>query len=445
MALPGSKSLTNRELVLSALAAGPSTLRSPLRSRDTDLMVAALRSLGNRIEESGADLTVIPAAPHGDIDIDVGLAGTVMRFLPPLAALADGPVRFDGDERARTRPMATTVISLRALGVRVDDDGAATLPFTLRGIGSVKGGRVQIDASESSQFVSGLLLAAARFELGIELTHRGSRLPSMPHIEMTIACLAARGVRVETEAVDAEAVDADGPHTDEPDAHERNADDLGGSAVRWIVRPGGIRGRTVNIEPDLSNAAPFLAAALVAGGTVTVRGWPSGTTQVGDRLRQWLPAFGATERLHADGLTVDGGAGVLGGARLRAVDLDLSSGGELAPTLVGLAAFADGASRFTGIGHLRGHETDRLAALAAELGAVGCRVQELADGLVVHPAPRPVPMSTPDRPWRASGDHRMATTGALIGLVVPGLAVDDIGTTAKTMPEFPALWSALLA
>ncbi|WP_375400014.1 3-phosphoshikimate 1-carboxyvinyltransferase [uncultured Amnibacterium sp.] len=423
VALPGSKSLTNRELVLSALADDVSTLRAPLRSRDTDLMIAALQSLGTSIEagggsseEAGDDLIVTPAALAGGGEVDCGLAGTVMRFLPPIAALADGPVRFDGDARARARPMATTITSLRALGARVEDDGAGTLPFTVDGGGSVAGGRVVIDASESSQFVSGLLLAAARFEQGLDLEHRGTRLPSLPHIAMTLACLAARGVRVDT-------------------------DDLTEPAARWTVRPGRIRGRTVAIEPDLSNAAPFLAAALIAGGAVTVPGWPRATTQVGDRLREWLPAFGAAVHLHHDGLTVDGGDGVLGGGSLQAVDLDLSTGGELAPTLIGLAAFGDGVSRFTGIGHLRGHETDRLAALAAELTAVGCEVQELADGLVVHPAL----LHTPERPWRAFGDHRMATTGALIGLAVDGLVVDDISTTAKTLPAFPALWRDLIA
>lgn len=418
VALPGSKSLTNRELVLSALADDVSILRAPLRSRDTDLMIDALSSLGTGIETVGEDLLITPAALAGGGEIDCGLAGTVMRFLPPIAALADGPVRFDGDERARARPMATTITSLRALGVPVDDDGAGTLPFTVDGTGSVAGGRVLIDASESSQFVSGLLLAAARFEQGLDLEHRGTRLPSLPHIAMTISCLTERGVRVDT-------------------------DDLTEPAARWTVRPGRIRGRTVAIEPDLSNAAPFLAAALIAGGTITVPGWPRETTQVGDRLREWLQAFGATVHLRPpqDGLTVDGGEGVLGGARLSAVDLDLSTGGELAPTLIGLAAFADGISRFTGIGHLRGHETDRLAALAAELTSVGCEVEELADGLVVHPGP----LAAPERPWRASGDHRMATTGALIGLAVDGLVVDDIGTTAKTLPAFPALWRDLTA
>jgi 3-phosphoshikimate 1-carboxyvinyltransferase len=232
---------------------------------------------------------------------------------------------------------------------------------------------------------------------------------------MTIAALADRGVAVRFER-------------------------LPGGAARWTVPPGPIRARDVAIEPDLSNAAPFLAAALVAGGVVAVAGWPERTTQVGDRLRDWLAAFGARVTRRGADLVVDGGAGVRGGARPAAVDLDLGEGGELAPTLVGLAAFADGPCRFTGIGHLRGHETDRLAALASELTAVGARVEEHADGLTVHPGPLAA-----SRPWRAYADHRMATTGALLGLAVPGLVVDDIASTTKTLPDFPGLWGALLA
>ena len=412
--LPGSKSLTNRELVLSALADGPSVLRRPLVARDTDLMVEALRRLGTRIDRSdGGVLRIEPAPVTGGADIDCGLAGTLMRFLPPVALLADGPVRFDGDERARARPMDTTVESLRALGAEVDDDGRGTLPFTVAP-GEVRGGRVTIDASASSQFVSGLLLVGARLPDGLELEHRGERLPSMPHIAMTIEVLAGRGVRVET------------PATPPP-------------AVRWRVAPQRIHGRDVEIEPDLSNAAPFLAAALVAGGTVTVPGWPERTTQVGDRLRDWLGAYGADVTVEHGALTVDGGQGVRSRA-LAPVDLDLSEGGELAPTLVGLAVFADGRSSFTGIGHLRGHETDRLAALAAELTGLGAVVQETDDGLVVEPGR----LTAPDRPWRAFADHRMATTGALVGLAVDGVVVDDIGTTAKTLPGFADLWRRML-
>jgi len=412
--LPGSKSLTNRELVLSALADGPSTLRRPLAARDTDLMVDALRRLGTRMERDGdGTLRIEPAPLAGGVDIDCGLAGTLMRFLPPVALLADGPVHFDGDERARARPMATTVLSLRALGAEVDDGGRGTLPFTVTP-GDARGGHVRIDASASSQFVSGLLLVGARLPEGLEVEHRGDRLPSMPHIAMTIDALAGRDVRVGTARI-------------EP------------PAALWRVAPQRIRGRDVEIERDLSNAAPFLAAALVAGGTVTVPGWPPTTTQVGDRLRGWLAAFGGEVRLEHGALTVDGGPGARS-APLAPVDLDLSEGGELAPTLVGLAVFADGRSTFTGIGHLRGHETDRLAALAAELTALGAAVEETDDGLVVEPGR----LAAADRPWRASADHRMATTGALVGLGVDGVVVDDIATTAKTLPGFADLWRRML-
>ena len=410
--LPGSKSLTNRELVLSALASGPSRLRAALIARDTELMIAALRSLGIGIEQAADELVVTPGALTGGGAIDVGLAGTLMRFLPPVAALADGPVRFDGDERARLRPMATTILSLRALGVEVDDEGRATMPFSVRGTGRVGGGPVLIDASESSQFVSGLLLSGARFDDGLEVEHRGARLPSLPHIDMTIDALRRRGVQAETT--------------------------LSGGAARWRVPAHRIAGRDLVIEPDLSNAAPFLAAAMVAGGRVGVPDWPEETTQVGDRLREWLAAFGAEVEHRGGTLTV--AAQGVAEHPLQPVDLDLGEGGELAPTLVGLAAFADGTSTFTGIGHLRGHETDRLAALVAELGAVGIAAEETEDGLVVHGG-HPV---AGDRPWRSSADHRIATTGALLGLVTPGLTVEDVATTSKTLPDFTGLWEQML-
>lgn len=416
VSLPGSKSLTNRELVLSALADGPSLLRRPLHSRDSMLMIEALRSLGVTIEQVegdgafGPDLLITPPSElAGSASIDCGLAGTVMRFLPPVAALALGPVAFDGDEAARRRPMRTTVDSLRALGVDVNDDGRGTLPFSLWGAGAVRGGEIAIDASASSQFVSGLLLAAPRFTEGLVLRHTGERLPSMPHIEMTVAALADRGVVVESP---------------EPGV--------------WIVPPTPIRAREVAIEPDLSNAAPFLVAAVVAGGTVAVEGWPTSTTQVGADLETLLPLFGATVRREGDALVVDGGAGLLGGTRLPGVELDLSTGGELAPALVALAALASGPSTITGIGHLRGHETDRLAALAAEITALGGNCTELDEGLALEPRPLHGGL------WRAYDDHRMATAGAIIGLAVDGVRVDDIGSTAKTLPQFPELWAALL-
>jgi 3-phosphoshikimate 1-carboxyvinyltransferase len=415
--IPGSKSLTNRELILASLANGPSLLRSPLHSRDTALMIEALRSLGVGIVEVdgagmfGPDLLITPGELEGGNAIDCGLAGTVMRFIPPLAALALGPVAFDGDPQARKRPMRTTVDALRALGVGVNDDGRGALPFSLYGTGAVTGGAISIDASASSQFVSGLLMAAPRFTDGLRLTHTGDHLPSLPHIEMTIATLAARGVVVETP---------------EPGV--------------WVVPHAEIQALDVDIEPDLSNAAPFLSAALIAGGTVTIEGWPTTTTQVGANLEQLLPLFGGQVSRDGSRLTVDGGAGLIGGETLTGVTLngDIEVG-ELAPTIVTLAALASTPSHIVGIGHLRGHETDRLAALAAEINALGGSVRELPDGLEIDPAP--LHAGT----WHSYKDHRMATSGALIGLAVSEVTVEDIATTAKTLPQFVELWTSMLA
>jgi len=407
--LPGSKSLTNRELVLAALAAGPSRLGAPLHSRDTDGMAAALAALGATIDEEdaagefGADWRITPGELLGSTTVDCGLAGTVMRFVPPVAGLALGPTTIDADESARSRPMAAMIEGLRRIGVDINDDRRGRLPFTVHGTGSIAGGDLEIDASASSQFVSGLLLAAPRFERGLHLTHTGERLPSMPHIEMTIAALAARGIRV-----------------DSPSAGE------------WVVEPGEIAGREVEIEPDLSNAAPFLAAALVTGGRVTVPGWPETTTQVGADLARLLPLFGARVEV------ADGRLTVTGGERIHGVRLDLTTGGELAPTLTALAALADSPSEITGIGHIRHHETDRLAALAAEITGLGGSVTELEDGLRIEPRP------LTGGPWRSYHDHRMATTGALLGLAVPGVEIEDVATTAKTLPQFTELWHRML-
>lgn len=417
--LPGSKSLTGRELILSALADGPGVLRAPLRSRDAELMTEALRSLGTgiaaepRSDGRDDDLRIAPTTElSGSTSIDCGLAGTVMRFVPPVAALALGPTAFDGDPYARKRPMRPVLDALRSLGADIADDGRGALPFTVHGTGSLRGGRVELDASLSSQFVSGLLLSAARFDEGVHVVHTGDRLPSVPHIEMTLDVLRARGV------------EADSPASGE-----------------WRVAPGPIAAREVEIEPDLSNAAPFLAAALVLGGRVTVPGWPASTTQVGDQLRELLPAFGGEVSLDGDRLTVSGD-GVLHG-----VELHVPEAGELAPTLVGLAALAamprpDGTpgepSTITGIGHIRHHETDRIAALVAEIRGLGGDADELEDGIVVRPAALQAGL------WHAYADHRMATTGALIGILVPGVQVDDIDSTSKTLPQFTQLWERML-
>lgn len=422
----GSKSLTNRALLLAALADGPSTIHRPLRSRDTVLMAGALRSLGAGIDDGpeGAWL-VTPAALRGPVHVDCGLAGTVMRFVPPAAALAEGDVRFDGDARARERPMATMLDALRSLGADVDGD---TLPFTVHGRGGLPGGEVTIDASASSQFVSGLLLSAARFDRGVTVYNGGKPVPSLPHIEMTVRMLRAHGVQVrvgDTEV--AGGVQACGPEL------AGSAQIAGSGAGPWHVEPGPISARDWEIEPDLSNAAVYLAAAAATGGSVTVPGWPTATTQAGDAIRGILTAMGCDVRLNSSGLTVTGPP------KLDGIDADLRDVGELTPTVAALCALASSPSTLSGIAHLRGHETDRLAALVSEINGLGGNAIETPDGLRI--APHPLRAGT----WHAYADHRMATAGAIIGLVVTGVEVDDIACTGKTIPDFPGVWTAMLA
>ncbi|KHK98884.1 3-phosphoshikimate 1-carboxyvinyltransferase [Microbacterium mangrovi] len=408
--VPGSKSLTNRELILSAIAEGPSRLRAPLHSDDSARMTDALRTLGVEVEEEpaldghGTDLRIQPVAPFtGGVTVDCGQAGTVMRFVAAVAGFARGDVTLTAHASALHRPMGQMIKALRDIGVDIDDGGHWALPFTVRGRGHVRGGEISIDASASSQFVSGLLLAAPRFDVGLHLKHTGARVPSMPHIDMTIDTLAHRGVQVERP-----------------------------SATEWIVPAGALRGKDVAIEPDLSNAAPFLAAAMIAGGQVSVTGWPPHSTQPGALLPDILQEMGARATRRSRALTVSANSGI------HAVTLDLSAASELTPTLFALAAFADGPSTFHGIGHIRGHETDRIAALVNNLRALGGEAEELEDGIRI--VPRPLHGGL----WKAHHDHRMATTGALLGLRVPGVEVDDIGTTSKTMPEFPQLWQRML-
>jgi 3-phosphoshikimate 1-carboxyvinyltransferase len=418
VSLPGSKSLTNRELVLAALASSPSAIIKPLHSRDTELMVKALSALGADISPHegaglfGPDLMVtpIPLSRKPDlISIDCGLAGTVMRFIPPVAALAEGSVRVDGDPTARRRPMAQTLQALEQLGVTIEDEGRGKLPFTMHCPPVLLSDTVRIDASASSQFVSGLLLAAARMPHGLTIIHTGESLPSLPHIEMTLHALARRGVTVENP-----------------------------SPGVWKVAPQDIAGVDGEIEPDLSNAAPFLAAPLIVGGKLTITGWPDQTTQVGAFLPELLEHFGAQVTRSPGEVTINGGVGWLKGAVIPGVDLDLGHAGELAPNLISLAALASGPSRFRGIGHLRGHETDRISALVHNISALGGMAKELPDGIEITPQPLDGGI------WEAFEDHRMATSGALLGLGVRGIKVDDISCTSKTLPEFVQLWSVMV-
>jgi len=403
--VPGSKSLTNRALILAALADAPSVLTRPLGSRDTSLMIDALTALGANVERDGITWTVTPSSwkGAGPGSIDCGLAGTVMRFVPPLAALTSMDVTFDGDAHARVRPMGTTIATLRDLGVMIDDDGRGALPFVVRGAGHVVGGSLEVDASGSSQFVSALLLAGARFDQGLELRHVGDPLPSMPHIEMTVAELRKRGVAIN-------------PST--PD--------------RWFVEPGPISRLDVEIEPDLSNAGVFIAAALVTGGSVRIRNWPAHTDQAGDAWREIVAAFGGTAVRDGTDLVFKAGSSLTG------VDLDLHDVGELTPVIAAIAALADSPSRLTGIAHLRGHETDRLKALGTEINRLGGDAEELEDGLEIRP--RPLHGAT----FHTYDDHRMAHAAVVLGLRVPTLLVENVVTTVKTYPNFAPVWERLM-
>lgn len=401
--VPGSKSVTNRALVLAALADEPSRIVGALRARDTEAMVGGLRALGAGVGQDGDAVVVCPAPLRGGVTVHCGLSGTVSRFLAPVAALAAGDVVLDGDLPLRARPLGPVVRALRELGCAVEDGGREALPVTVRGRGRLRGGAVRVDAAQSSQFLSALLLAAPRFAEGVTVTLTG-KLPSRPYLALTVQLLRAAGAVV--------------------------TDSAPGS---WRVRPGPLRGTVTVVEPDLANAAPFLAAALVTGGRVTVPRWPSVTAQAGDALRPLLAELGADVTLDTAGLTVRGTGAI------RGITADLRDAGELAPTLAGLAVLADAPSHLFGIAHLRHHETDRVAALARELNALGADVREEPDGLRI--APKPLHGGE----FATYDDHRLATTGALLGLVVPGVRVRDVATTAKTMPGFVDLWLAMLA
>lgn len=407
--IPGSKSVTNRALILAAQATAPSIIRKPLVSRDSELMSAGLAAMGVGIE-SGSDAqgdywVITPAPLKGPAKVDVGNAGTVMRFLPPLAALASGDIAFDGDPRSYERPLGPVIKALEDLGISIEHEGRYSLPMVMKSQGSIPGGNLTIDASASSQFLSALLLVAPSMTNGITVKHSGGTLPSMPHIEMTVQMLRDFGATVTVDA----------------------------AAQTWRVEPGALHGVDLVIEPDLSNAAPFISLAMVCGGSITISDWPRSTTQPGDQLRDIFTSMGSTVEF------VDGGLKVTGGESIHGIDIDLHDVGELTPSIAALAALADSPSYLRGIGHLRLHETDRLAALTREINSLGGNVTEEETALHITPAPLHSGV------FHTYEDHRLATAGAVIGLVVDGIEVENIATTRKTLTDFPGLWKSLLA
>ena len=408
--IPGSKSVTNRALILAAQAKSPSLLKRPLISRDTELMVAGLRAMGISIKETDWAWEITPAPLRGPAKVDVGNAGTVMRFLPPLSALAHGDISFDGDPRSYERPLGPVIAALEDLGIEIEHGGRYSLPMFVKSKGEIPGGALTIDASASSQFLSALLLIAPSTRDGIVATHKGGPLPSMPHIDMTVQMLRDFGAEVTVDK----------------------------SANSWSVSAGALHGQDLVIEPDLSNAAPFLSIAMVCGGSITIADWPEVTTQPGDQLREILTAMGATISRGKDGLTITGGESIHG------IDIDLHDVGELTPAIAALAALADSPSHLRGIGHLRLHETDRLAALTREINSLGGNVVE--DETSLHITPHgAMGKGLHGGTFHTYEDHRLATAGAVIGLVIPGVEIENVATTRKTLPDFPGLWQSLVS
>ena len=380
-------------------------------------MAGALQALGAQLDTADPRAwRVTPGWASQPSQVEVGNAGTVLRFVPPVAALASVPVEFRGDPAAARRPVGAIIAALRELGATIDDGGRGAIPFTVHGTGTLPGGVVTVDASASSQLVSGLLLAAPRYEKGLEVRHRGPRAPSAPHIAMTVQMLRDAGATVETSTVDNRAQAGRASHPD-----------------TWFVHPGQLSSQAVHVQPDVVNSAPFLAAALVTGGSVTILDWPAVTSQPASQILDVFTQLGATCSAGPDGLTVTGTG------RIHGITADLADCNEISMVTGALAALADSPSVLTGIGHQRTHETDRLAALATEINALGGAVTELADGLRIQP--RPLRAA---RPFATYDDHRLVMAAAVLGLAVPGLAVADPATVGKTFPEFPDVWAAML-
>jgi 3-phosphoshikimate 1-carboxyvinyltransferase len=405
--IPGSKSATNRALILAAIAKTPSRLRKPLSSRDADLMVKGLQSLGCKIDEikteQGFDYQITPHKLSGPTQIDVGNAGTVMRFLPPIASLATGLVHFDGDARSHERPLEPVIKALEQLGASIEHGNKYRLPLTINGSGEIKGGEVEVDASASSQFISALMLLGPATKNGLTIKNIGKTLPSMPHIEMTIQMLRQFGATVEV------------------------------NENSWKVISGDLLGQDLTIEPDLSNAAPFMAAAMICGGSVEILDWPKSTSQPGDQLRDIYAKMGARIERSNEGLKISGSGTISG------IDIDLHDVGELTPSIAAVAALASSPSTLRGIAHLRLHETDRLAALASEINNLGGDVTEGPGELLIKPS-----KLVASQIFKSYEDHRMATAGAIMGLAVKDLIVENIETTKKTLPDFPGMWQEML-
>ena len=397
--VPGSKSLTNRALVAAGLARGPSTITGALQADDTEAMVGCLCSLGIDVlaDWDAAEVTVTGCdgePPSTDAELDARLSGTTSRFVLPVAALGSGRYTVDGAPPLRQRPFGPTVAALRDLGAHVDEPGGpGLLPLVVSG-GPVAGGEVSLPGDASSQFVSGLLLAAPAMRDGL-VVHVPTALVSQPYVDMTVEVMRAFGAVV-----------------------DRPAD------ATWIVAPTGYDGIRYAVEPDASAASYCFAAAAICGGSVTVPGLTRSSNQGDVAFVDVLERMGAEVTHGADHLTVTGTG------ELRGIELDMADLSDTAQTLAAVAVFADGPTRVTGIGFIRAKETDRIGAVVTELQRCGIDAEEEADGFVVHPGePRPAVVQTYD-------DHRMAMSFALLGLRVDGIEIADPDVVGKTFPRY---------
>jgi 3-phosphoshikimate 1-carboxyvinyltransferase len=404
--VPGSKSITNRALACAALAQGESELHGALEADDTLAMVDGLVALGVEVlphwQDALVDVQGCAGRPPAQLAlVDARLSGTTSRFLLPIAGLGTGTTRVDGDHGLRARPMGDVVGAIRALGGVATEIGApGHLPIQIHG-GPLAGGRVELPGDTSSQFLSGLLLAGPAMRTGLEVRVT-TELVSRPYVDMTIAVMAAFGA-----------------HVDQP------------SPDRWVVEPGSYWGTTYHIEPDASSASYAFAAAAIVGGSVTIEGL--GT----DSLQGDLAFVDLLERMGAEVSRATDRTTVRGTGRLRGIDADLSQLSDVAQTLAVVAAFADGPTRVTGIGFIRGKETDRVGNVVAELRRARIDAEEQRDGYVIRPG-RVYPAT-----FDSHGDHRMAMAFALLGLRAEGIRIADPTCVAKTSPGYWAMLEQL--
>ena len=397
---PGSKSITNRALICAALAKGRSTLDGALDSEDTQVMIDGLRSLGLKIKAEDGGQTLHVAGCDGEIpaneaNIHVGNSGTTIRFLTALATLGRGSFQLDGIERMRERPIGDLADALNQLGADVKCLSPEHCPPVSIQANGLRGGVVSIRGDISSQYLSGLLMAAPCAEQGVEIKVQGT-LVSVPYVTMTLAVMKAFGVEVNTTS------DYRTFKVDHRSSYE---------AIEYAV------------EPDASAASYFWAAAAIAGGRVKVEGLSRDSLQGDVLFVECLEQMGCKTTWQSDGITVEGGA-------LKGIDVDMNGISDTVQTLAVTALFAEGPTRIRNVGHIRHKETDRIGDLATELRKLGAEVNELEDGLEVAPSEHT--SATID----TYNDHRMAMSFAVAGLRIPGIVIRDPGCTAKTYPNF---------